>query len=198
MRTRNALPRAALVTTLLLLSSDPGAALEPGQAGMIIELGVGMGTGRAKDGWLSSDVGWIRRGDGPDAWGLSFHSSFEGRHQELRNGFKLRYRRYLEGDLNIDVGAGALFWGGGFRESHPAFTAQIAVGYKDWVATYVGVDGLRSESLDRLVFSPGPQDRLGGTTVHAGARLGGWPGLTLTGVAVGLAVLAMFAIAASG
>ncbi|MFC1572863.1 hypothetical protein ACFL6M_04610 [Candidatus Eisenbacteria bacterium] len=157
---------------------------------MVTEVGLGLNVQESQwenKGWPLLEIGLMRNLGKRYAVGGTCYVVYDSKYEDFRGGLKLRARRWFNPDLSMNLSGGLLFMGGSYGETFPAFAGHLDVNYRDLVAPYVAVDVLRHEA------SP-----LDGANVHMGLRFGSYPGTGLTGIAVGVVVLALYSRTVAG
>lgn len=98
-------------------------------------------------------------------------------------GFKLRYRRWLSSSWSVDISPGLLLWSEG---KTPAFTGQVGLNYRDWVALITQVDVRETW--------------YGSTQVNLsfGIKFGSYAGASIAVAAAVVAGAALIALASAG
>lgn len=90
---------------------------------------------------------------------------------DVRLGVRGRYRHWVTDRLTIDVAPGVLLYNETFTTDSPGFTAELAVGYADWIAL--------TAQLDVVPLEFGTDTR-----AYFGAKIGSYPGAVAAGAAV--------------
>jgi hypothetical protein len=156
----------------------------------VTELGLGyrVGEGRWEDaGWPVSEIGLMYNLGSRNAVGVTTYVTYEPKYSDFRGGFKLRFRRWFNPDLSVNLSGGLLLVGGGYREKHPGFSAHVDLDYKEVLAPYVGLDVLRDAT-----------STLDGSNWHVGVRFGSYPGSGLSGIALVTIAVILYTIQVAG
>jgi hypothetical protein len=120
---------------------------------------------------LATNLGWLFNVSECLALGPSFFFSAYlngGWHSQL--GLHGRLRVYPGKNLHVDVSPGLVLHDSPFPEGFAGYSAEAAIGYRDWVSLVTRVDVVRSY--------PGGHD----TILHMGIKFGSYAGLGLTGI----------------
>jgi hypothetical protein len=143
----------------------------------ITESGVGYVVNQG--GYLSfnADAGLMFNVGKKYAAGSTIYISFDNQSDAFRGGLKLRFRRWFNPDVSINMSGGLLFLSK-YSSENVGFTGHLALNYKDLVAPYLGLDAYQGGS-------PGAHWQFG-------IRLGSYPGLS--GIAVGAVIVALVGI----
>jgi hypothetical protein len=90
---------------------------------------------------------------------------------DVRLGMRARYRHWLSERVTLDIAPGILLYNDAFTADSPGFTAELGVGYGDWIAL--------TAQLDVVPFEFGTETR-----GFFGVKIGSYPGALAVGAAV--------------
>jgi hypothetical protein len=89
------------------------------------------------EGLTSADLGFMVNLNEDYALGGTLYAAFEDYTDpgpDARYGIKLRVRRWIEPWLSVDLAPGIMYHNGGTGSAGLAFTSQIGLNFRDWLA----------------------------------------------------------------
>jgi hypothetical protein len=159
------------------------------EAGILIPLKADAGTAGDQKLYGSIDLGWMKNVGQRSAVGVS--GFWESGSDHNRGGVRLRYRRWLDDHLSLELSPG-IVTGGNDTYNPPGFIGQVAINAGDLMSVVLEgeVDQYASNGSSSSAF-PGATQYRSDTTFRLGLRGGSYVGVGVSLLAgIGLAAIA--------